>query len=446
MAQSRSRGDGPAAESDGQVVTDHPKDWAEAYTQGQDPLAAADQAWAEHDRKKLFISDKPADRGFDNSEIEALKRFTKINREALRNGAQHHEPPAPNDHVRAEPLKFTLARDITLEPKLFLIDGFLGQHEQSVWFEPPDSGKSTVVIDVSGHVAAGLEYCGRAVTQGAVLYLACERGAVVKRRIKAWCIEHGLPDIPLAVVDDAIDLRTNKVDANRVIAAAKQLAERTGLPVVLIVVDTMNRALAGGDENGPKDMGALIASVDTIYRATNAHCAMVHHTPADRTDRMRGHGSMAAAVDMTVSITRPTGPVVVAVEKGNDVVEKPEFRFEFKSVALPVEPETTAPVMVPIANDIAKPSAKAKLTKPAKTALRALIEALEKHGESAPASENIPAGIMVTTERHWRQLCYRMGISSGEDRAKQKAFKAAHDALVGDQVVGTYDGFYWLAR
>src|SRR5216684_6979977 len=111
MAQGRSRSDGPAAESEGQVMNDHPKDWAEAYTQGQDPLAAADQAWAEHDRKKLFtISDKPGDGdqwGLDNSGIEALKRLTKINKEALRNGAQQHEAPSRDDHVRAEPPRRT---------------------------------------------------------------------------------------------------------------------------------------------------------------------------------------------------------------------------------------------------------------------------------------------------------------------------------------------------
>jgi hypothetical protein len=76
-------------------------------------------------------------------------------------------------------------------------------------------------------------------------------------------------DIPLAVVAEMIDLRTGQVDADRIIATAKAFAQATGLPIVWIIIDTLNRALAGGDENSSKDMGAVIAAVDRIQRATN---------------------------------------------------------------------------------------------------------------------------------------------------------------------------------
>ena len=92
---------------------------------------------------------------------------------------------------------------------------------------------------------------------------------------------------------------TGQVDADRIIATAKALARATGLPVVWIIIDTLNRALAGGDENSSKDMGAVISAVDRIQRATGAHCSLIHHVPVDRTDRMRGHGSVLGAVDLT---------------------------------------------------------------------------------------------------------------------------------------------------
>lgn len=350
-----------------------------------------------------------------------------------------------------QPLKFTLAGDITLEPKLFLIDGFVGQYEQSAWFGPPDAGKSAVMIDVACHIAAGLEYCGRTVERGAVLYVACERGAVVKRRIKAWCLEHhDRPDIPLAVIDDTVDLRTNKVDANRIIAAALQHAEQIGLPVVLIVIDTMNRALAGGDENGPKDMGAFIAALDRIYRTVKCHVSVVHHTPADRTDRMRGHTSATAAFDLTVSITRSNGAVVVAVEKGNDLVEKPEFRFEFKSVPLPVEPETTAPVLVPISQGTVKAAARKPklLSKAGKIALRALQEALDQAGVlNGPGSDHIPSGVRVTTKDVWRRYAYQAGISEGDSPdAKKKAFKRGYEAVISDGFALAWGEQIWMPK
>src|SRR5262249_40204895 len=67
--------------------------------------------------------------------------------------------------------------------------------------------------------------------QGCVLYIAVERGAVVQRRVLAWCQHHAHMDIPLAVVAEMIDLRTGQVDADRIIATAKAFAQAGGLPV-----------------------------------------------------------------------------------------------------------------------------------------------------------------------------------------------------------------------
>src|SRR5262249_3337520 len=150
--------------------------------------------------------------------------------------------------------------------------------------------------------------------QGPVLYVAAERGAIVKRRVKAWCLEHNLPDMSLAVLDHAVDLRTNRIDADRIIATAEAVAALCGKPVVWIAFDTLNRVLGGGDENSSKDMGAVIASIDRIQRATKAHCSIVHHVPHDRLDRMRGHGSVLGAVDMTVRTTKDGNTVNLEVD------------------------------------------------------------------------------------------------------------------------------------
>jgi hypothetical protein len=358
-----------------------------------------------------------------------------------------YEPEQPQGSTEPQrPLKFTLARDIKLEPKLYLIDGFLGQHEQSGWFGQPDSGKSTALIDVAGHIAAGLAYCGRKTERGAVLYVACERGAIVKRRVKAWCIDHGMPDIPLAVIDDAIDLRTSKGDADRIIAAAMALAKQTNMPVVFIVIDTLNRALTGGDENSSKDMGALLGSIDRIHRATSAHIAVVHHTPTDRTDRMRGHGSVTAAFDMTVAIRRVGTAVIVTVEKGNDMVDKPEFRFEFRSVRLPIKPETTAPVLEPISQGIAKSTTKPRnLSKTGKIALRALKEARNQVGTANSDSVNIPSGVRTVSRDTWRRYAYQLGISTGEsESANRKAFNLGYSAVIGDGLAMVWNNQVWI--
>jgi hypothetical protein len=70
-----------------------------------------------------------------------------------------------NSSTTAQPFPFVLAHDITLEPKEFLIEGFLGRYEVSAWYGPPDSAKSVVMVHAQACVAAGIEYCGRRVMQ-----------------------------------------------------------------------------------------------------------------------------------------------------------------------------------------------------------------------------------------------------------------------------------------
>jgi hypothetical protein len=106
----------------------------------------------------------------------------------------HAAEVTPRKADGKKPYKLVLARDVTIEgtAKSFLIDGFLGRDETSIWYGPPECGKSTVKIDAACHVATGRPWCGRAVMRGPVLYVAAERGQTVKRRVLAWRLEHGI--------------------------------------------------------------------------------------------------------------------------------------------------------------------------------------------------------------------------------------------------------------
>jgi hypothetical protein len=87
-----------------------------------------------------------------------------------------------------------------------------------------------------------------------------------------------------------------------------------------------------------------------------------------------------------------------------------------------------------------------RMPKAAQTALRALLEAVDECGEPAPASNHIPTGIKVTTVDRWRDCAYRRGISTGEVRAKQKAFKVASEHLNSTGEIGIWGEHVWPAR
>jgi hypothetical protein len=362
------------------------------------------------------------------------------------------QPPAvtTKGNGRKPPYKLVLARDITAEGslKVFLIDGFLGRDEVSFWFGEPECGKSTVKIDAACHVAAGLPWCGRAVMQGAVLYVAAERGQTVKRRILAWRLEHGIHDIPLAVIDDTVDLRTGKVDTDRIIAAAKALGELSGQPVVWIILDTLSRMLAGGDENSSKDMGLLVLSVDRIFREATAHCSLVHHMPLSGGDRMRGHGLANGAGDTTVHVEKQNGIVTAAVAKGSDLPEdeKPKLAFRFKSITVSEEPHRTASVMVPAEDQAAtgkKSKKQRKLSDRQQLALDALNSCAADVGKPPPATFGLPQGLIAVSLDQWRGELSLRGIIPKDHKNPREAFRQIRESLEARALAAERDGLIW---
>jgi hypothetical protein len=334
-----------------------------------------------------------------------------------------------------------------------LIEGFLGRHEQSAWYGAPESGKSTGIIDAACRVASGQLYCGRVVMQGAVLYVAAERGMNVRRRVLAWRLEHGIDDFPLAVIDDAADLRTGAVDTDRIIDAAQRLADECKQPVVWIIFDTLSRVLAGGDENSPRDMGALVASVDRIFRTTDAHCSLVHHTPLGESDRMRGHTSFNGAMDTTVRIEKRNGIVALEVDKASDLpdAEKPKLFFRFKSITLTSEPHTTASILIQAEDQAAEMAAasgkgKKKETKTVRIFREAFIEALDTPGPDICVRTDGQKAVDVQAVRRQFTARYITGEADPKKRADatRKAFRRILTNLPAPFATENREGQEWI--
>ena len=110
----------------------------------------------------------------------------------------------------------------------------------------------------------------------------------------------------------------------------------------------MSRALCGGDENSPKDMGALIANLGRIQSAIDIHLPLTHHQPAEK-ERMRGHGALLGAVDTTVHVTKSSAGRLAEVVKSSDHEEGQRLAFFLKSVTIGTDEQgdpITAPVVV----------------------------------------------------------------------------------------------------
>ncbi len=276
---------------------------------------------------------------------------------------------------------FTMFGDIEAQPrKTWLVSRFLGAGEMSCAFGAPGCGKSTIVQDIAFHVAAGLDWHGRRVSQGSVLYVAAERRAVVERRAAALRAHHGIDYAPMAIMGGTIDLRNGKQGAEDVIACARQLELLAGQEAALILIDTFSRVLAGGDENSSKDVGAVIANADRIMQATGAHVMIVHHVPQDGSQRMRGHGALLGACDTTFKVEKLGKARSMTVDKTNDGEEGERIVFELISVEIAFDEEiceaTTAPVAIAYEGEAIQPQAPGqKLSRNQQTMFGILYEA-----------------------------------------------------------------------
>jgi hypothetical protein len=253
----------------------------------------------------------------------------------LSGGALGRPKPVERD------LPLLWARDA--EPRLkaggTLVKGLLDEGAMSVVYGPSNVGKSFFVLDLAFHIAAQWEWRGRKIKQaGGVIYIAAEGGYGIANRLAALKLHYGLTeddDIPLAVIPCPIDLLNPEADVPNLLRLIDDVEGQLDMPVVMVVIDTLSRALVGGDENGAPDMGAFVANVDRI-RQVGPHCLIVHHTGKDAAKGARGHSSLRAAVDTEIEL-RPGSAgkeAIASVVKQRDMPGDDAFAFDLIDVEL----------------------------------------------------------------------------------------------------------------
>jgi hypothetical protein len=352
-------------------------------------------------------------------------------------------------YAYAEPFPLTHFCDIDTSPKkAWCVEDTFGQGEMSVCYGQPGCGKSTIIGDVAFHVAAGWSWNGKAVTQGAVLILAAERGSVTERRMAAIKVHYRISKLPLAIVRGPCDLSSSPCDTDRLIATAKSLSNSTELPIRIIVVDTKMQVLMG-DENSGKDVGAFIRNIARLQQATGAHVIIIDHVPHADQSRMRGHGALLGAADATFSVTKADDLHTFKVEKVNDGPDDVCFAFTFESVELGSDAHTgritTAPIAVEAeVSDTNRTRKNVRLTNSEENALRLLHEALAEHGKEPPPDPHIPRKTVAVLASTWRRLCQQRQITESSNAdAKQRAFNRAANALQRKGLIAIWEDWVW---
>ncbi|EPO4284806.1 AAA family ATPase [Pseudomonas aeruginosa] len=220
-----------------------------------------------------------------------------------------------------------------LPPPKWLIPGVLTEGSLAAIYGAPESGKSFLAVDISMAIAGGIDWHGRQVERGGVLYIAAEGAPGLGKRFRAWKVDKCAQGrtFDLHLMRDDLNLAAEKDGGAR--AFAQTVADELG-PLKLIVIDTLNQTAAGADENSAKDMGRYIASMKLLRNATGATVVVVHHSGKDLSKGMRGSTALLGAMDTTVEVERASDghSIKVTVKKQKDAERESPMRFNMEKV------------------------------------------------------------------------------------------------------------------
>jgi hypothetical protein len=355
-------------------------------------------------------------------------------------------PPRQN-----EPLPYIVFADASANLDCAdFVEGLLIEGAMSVLYGESNAGKTFFATDLAFHVAAGRPWRDRAVEQGAVLYLALEGSHGIKNRIAALKLELelGLEDanLPFAIIPIALDLLNPEADTEQLISTIRAVSIQFEMPVKLIVGDTLARAIAGGNENSPEDMGSLVRNGDRIRQATGAHLMWIHHSGKDQAKGARGHSSLRAATDTEIEVTNSSGARTATVTKQREMPGGDQLGFTLKVVELGTnrrgKPVTSCVVEQLEENMPGGTTRRLKLTGHKQRAMDVLQDLIATKGETSQAG--VPAGIASVPDNWWRESFYERAMPGAAAGTRKTAFLRTSQELVNSHLVGMDRGRVWV--
>jgi putative DNA primase/helicase len=236
----------------------------------------------------------------------------------------------------------------------YLIDGVIPKDSVIAMYGKPGAKKGFVILDLVMTIGAltldelrrgvKLDWHGHEVEHGAVLYVWAEGQAGIKKRITAWRQMRQRMNVghSVTVLPEAVNL-LDPAFVTELIEAADDVAEAHGMPVKLIVLDTLSKCSGGANINQPGEMGALADAIERIKTVTGATIVIIHHEGKDETRGMMGASTFKGAIDVELRVSGEDRDVLVEGGKTKDD-QPPVFAFKTRVVDV-VDPKTRQPML-----------------------------------------------------------------------------------------------------
>jgi hypothetical protein len=184
--------------------------------------------------------------------------------------------------------------------------------------------------------------------QVGVLYIAGEGKHGLGKRVKGWRREHGLEgaDAPFKLLPIAVHM-LDKPSVEKLKRTIDAVAAEIGVPLGLIIIDTVSRAIPGQDENKQDVMSLFVDGCADLHNYTDGAVIGVHHSGKDKDKGMRGSTVLLGGCEASIKVSKTENTVTLDMEKQKDDEEAAPIYLEMKKVEWSVGLEKPISTLVP---------------------------------------------------------------------------------------------------
>jgi hypothetical protein len=191
------------------------------------------------------------------------------------------------------------------------------------------AGKTFIALYLAFAIALELPFFGKKTKKGGVMYVAAEAPGTIPIRMEAARSNLAMPlvailrekqegdidldtakHLPIAVINDVPDL-TTYLGMKKLIDTAKavhdDMLNRYGVPLRLIVIDTVIMAFPIKSWNDPAETSKVTRAMSALCKGTGAAMLGVAHHGKDIGKGIAGSFALKANVDTVLSILMDTG-------------------------------------------------------------------------------------------------------------------------------------------
>ena len=377
--------------------------------------------------------------GFDNS--GGVTMGTLIHMAKSQGYRGHYMPSLPQSKNLIKPdIQIHHWKDLkTLKRRKYLIKGFLDQGGMSVVYGASNSGKTFIALDMCCHIAMGWKWRDNKTRQGSVVYIAGEGGFSIYERLTAFRKHHNLDGYgDVYLIPQSICLAKEDSNHLELIKSIQSIPD-----LKLVVIDTLARAMGGGDENSSIDMGAFIKHCDIIREETNAHVMVIHHSGKNTQKGARGHSSLKAAVDTEIEVNKENMFIDTNITKQRDGETGNKLFFELRSYQVD-EDEDGDPIYSCALERAASGIVKEELTGNPRKTLQVLDNLMIERAEKRKPKQGMKEVDCVRIA-DFKEHFIKAGIStSDKPDSVSKAFNRNKESLKDKGYLGEWDGYVWL--